>query len=246
MKLPCRANSRALLACLFLIGLHAAQDAAASNKPIKSKRHHPAQRSPIRPDANDNELMKAYRDLSRGQLDLAAEEYQAVLTRRPHEKDALLGLAVIYQRKLQTERAARLYRQVLNEDMGNAAAAAGLISLSIPADPVAAESQLKELLDIRPSSPELQYALGSALAYQQRLSEARQAFYIAYSLAPDNALYAYNLAVSLDRLNQPKAALPYYEKSLRLSKTDKTLFDANAVKRRISKLTGQPSQELMR
>ena len=245
MKLPFKANSAVLLSCLFLIGLHAAQAAAASGKPIKGKRHS-AQRSPIRPDANGNELSKAYRDLSRGQLDQAAEEYQAVLTGHPHEKDALLGLAVIYQRRQQTERAARLYRQVLNEDMGNAAAAAGLISLSIPADPVAAESQLKELLDIQPSSPELQYALGSALAFQQRLSEARQAFYIAYSMAPDNALYAYNLAVSLDRLSQPKAALPYYEKSLRLSKTDKTLFDANAVRRRISRLTGLPPQEWRR
>ncbi len=236
MKLPAKANSRALLIYLFLISLYALQDAAASNKPIKRTRHHPAQRSPIRPDADDNALQKAYLDLSRGHLDLAAEEYPAVLTRHPHEKDALLGLAVIYQRIQQTERAAHFYRQVLNEDMGNATAAAGLISLSIPADPVTAESQLKELLDIRPSSPELQYALGNALAFQQRLSEARQAFYIAYSLAPDNALYAYNLAVSLDRLHQPDAALPYYEKSLRLSKFDRTMFDPNAVERRIREL----------
>ena len=230
MKLPFKANSAVLLSCLFLIGLH-----AANGKPIKGKRP-PAQRRQVR--TGGDELMKAYRDLSRGQLDPAEKEYQAVLTRHPHEKDALLGLAVISQRRQQLARAARLYRQVLNEDMGNAAAAAGLISLSIPADPVAAESQLKELLDIRPSSPELQYALGSALAFQQRLSEARQAFYIAYSMAPDSALYAYNLAVSLDRLNQPKAALPYYEKSLRLSGTDKTLFNANAVKRRISDISG--------
>ena len=245
MKLLSRINGTALLACLFLPGLHAIPDAAASDMPARSKRH-PAQHRQIRSDADGNELSKAYRDLSRGQLNQAEKEYQAVLTKRPHEKDALLGLAVIYQRKLQSARAARLYRQVLNEDMGNATAAAGLISLSIPADPVAAESQLKELLDIRPASPELQYALGSALAFQQRLGEAQQAFYIAYSLAPDSALYAYNLAVSLDRLNQPKAALSYYEKSLRLSNTDKTLFDADAVKRRISKLTGQPLQERVR
>ena len=245
MKLPFKANSAMLLTCLSILCLHATQEAAAGDKPSRSKRH-PAQRRQVESDADDKELSKAYRDLSRGQLDPAEKEYQAVLTKRPYEKDALLGLAVISQRKLQPARAARLYRQVLNEDMGNAAAAAGLISLSIPADPVAAESQLKELLDIRPSSPELQYALGSALAFQQRLGEAEQAFYIAYSLAPDSALYAYNLAVSLDRLNQPKDALSYYEKSLNLSKTDKTLFDADAVKRRISKLTGQPPQEWTR
>lgn len=236
MKWPAKADSRALMASLFLVGLHTLHDAAASDEPIRNARHHPAQRSTIRPDADDNALQKAYRDLSQGELSQAQTEYQAVLTRRPHEKDALLGLAVIYQRRQQTERAARLYRQVLNENMGNATAAAGLISLSMPADPVAAESQLRELLDILPSSPELQYALGSALAFQQRISEARQAFYIAFSLAPDNALYAYNLAVSLDRLHQPDAALPYYEKSLKLSQPEDGMLDLKAVRRRIREL----------
>lgn len=232
MRFSVRARSATLLLCSFLVCLH------ASGNPLKNA--HPV---PQRPDAANQALKAAYRNLSQGQLDLAEAAYQSVLARRPHEKDALLGLAVIYQRKQQEDLAASLYRQVLNEDMGNAAAVAGLISLSIPADPVAAESQLKELLDIRPASPELHYALGSALAYQERLSEARQAFYIAYSLSPSNALYAYNLAVSLDRLHQPKAALPYYEKSLRLSRSDQTLFDQAAVAKRIRQLAGHALQE---
>ncbi len=179
-------------------------------------------------------LKEGYLALSQGQLDLAEQNYLEVLAQRPHEKDALLGLAVIAQRKLQTERAADLYRQVLHEDIGNATAAAGLVSLSAQADPVAAESQLRELLDIRPAAPELHYALGNILAGQLRWGEAQQAFFRAYSLKPANALYAYNLAVALDRLHQPAAALPYYEKAMRQAK-DSTL-DQDAIGRRIQEL----------
>lgn len=138
-------------------------------------------------------LKEAYLALSLGHLDLAEQKYLVALNLHPHEKDALLGLAVIAQRKLQLSRAENLYKQVLREDMGNAAAAAGLVSLSAQTTPIAAESQLRELLDIKPGSPEIQYALGNVLAHQQRWGEAQQAFLRALNLQPGNALYAYNL-----------------------------------------------------
>ncbi len=206
-------------------------------------RHPPDRNSPLKNESQGQMLMTAYRELSRGMLDEAATEYGEVLADSPHEIDALLGLAVIYQRRHQPDLAAKFYRQALNEDMGNAPAAAGLISLSIPADPAAAESELKELLDIQPSSPELQYALGNALAFELRMGEAEHAYFIAYTLAPDNALYAYNLAVSLDRLHKPHAALPYYEKSLRLSMQYPGLFDPNPVNRRIREISGIQEQK---
>lgn len=220
-------------------------DASANKtwtRPLTAKKH-PKRKSGKKPlrqgimaGANRDPLKEAYLTLSRGNLDLAEQQYLAVLAQRPHEKDALLGLAVIAQRKLQTERATDLYRQVLHEDIGNATAAAGLVSLSAQADPVAAESQLRELLDIRPAAPELHYALGNVLARQLRWGEAQQAFFRAYSLKPGNALYAYNLAVALDRLHQPAAALPYYEKAAQLA-NDPTL-DQDAIGRRIQELNG--------
>ncbi len=208
--------------------------------PASSKKH-PKRKAPkkITQVAGDP-LREAYLSLSRGQLDTAEQQYLDVLAQRPHEKDALLGLAVIAQRKQQTDRATELYRQVLREDMGNAAAAAGLVSLSEHADPVAAESQLRELLDIKPSAPELQYALGGVLARQLRWGEAQQAFFRAYSLKPGNALYAYNLAVSLDRLHQSAAALTYYEKASSLSATDSPTLDMNAIAKRIEELKNSP------
>ncbi len=206
--------------------------------PAAAKKHHKRQPPGKSTLVAGDPLKEAYLALSRGQLDLAEQKYLAILDLRPHEKDALLGLAVIAQRKLQTDRATDLYRQVLREDMGNAAAAAGLVSLSAQADPVAAESQLRELLDIKPAAPELHYALGDVLARQLRWGEAQESFYRAYRLEPGNALYAYNLAVSLDRLHQPAAALSYYEKASSLSKTDNPALDLNAIARRIEELKG--------
>ncbi|MDD4928598.1 MAG: tetratricopeptide repeat protein [Gallionella sp.] len=205
------------------------------------KKHPSAKKSaqPALPPAADP-LKEGYLALTQGNLDLAEQKYLAALAKHPHEKDALLGLAVVSQRKRQTDRAARLYRQVLREDMGNAAAAAGLVSLSELADPLAAESQLRELLDIKPAAPELHYALGGVLARQQRLGEAQQSFFRAHGLAPDNALYTYNLAVSLDRLHQPADALSYYKLALKLSDPDDPTLNPKAISQRIEELSTRP------
>ncbi len=208
--------------------------------PVNSKKpaKHEFQRQSAKPDiqasSNQDPLKSAYLALSGGHLDQAEQQYLSALKQRPHEKDALLGLAVIAHRKQQNERAADLYRQVLREDLGNAAAAAGLISLSVHADPLAAESQLRELIDVKPTAPEFHYALGCVLARQQRWGEAQQAFFRAHSLEPGKALYAYNLAVSLDHLHQPAAALPYYEQSSRLS--NDTMLDMAVIRQRIQEL----------
>jgi tetratricopeptide (TPR) repeat protein len=67
-----------------------------------------------------------------------------------------------------------------------------------------------------------------------RWGEAQQSYFKAFNLSPNNALYAYNLAVSLDRLHQSAAALPYYEKAILLAK-DPTL-DLDQIERRIQEL----------
>jgi tetratricopeptide (TPR) repeat protein len=203
----------------------------AANRQPKHRR--PAQlASTPRTDA----LTVAYQSLSEGNLQQAEQSYLAALAAQPHEKDALLGLAVIAQRRMQPERATALYRQVLREDIGNTTAAAGLVSLSALADPGSAESQLRELLDIKPASAELHYALGGVLARQQRWGEAQLAFFRAYSLAPEKALYAYNLAVSLDHLRQASAARPYYEKAIQLVQAGDTTINRDLIERRIKEL----------
>jgi len=207
----------------------------------KSARSKSAGRNIMASNSKDP-LQEAYLALSAGRLDLAEQQYLAALAQHPHEKDALLGLAVIAQRKMQTQRATDLYQQVLREDLGNVTAAAGLVSLSVHADPLAAESQLKQLIDIKPNAPEFHHALGNVLASQLRWGEAQQSFFRAHSLAPGNALYAYNLAVALEHLHKPAAALPYYEKAFKLAGYSDPTLDRAAIQRRIQTLS-QMSQE---
>lgn len=214
----------------------------AANSPPKRKSARKPARLDLLASTSQDTLKEGYLALSEGRLDQAEQKYLAALAQHPHEKDALLGLAVVAQRKMQMERAADLYQQVLREDLGNATAAAGLVSLSAQADPLAAESQLRELLDIKPSAPEFHYALGGVLARQLRWGEAQQAFFRACSLNPGNALYAYNMAVSLDRLHQSAAALPYYEKASRLAKPYDPTLDRDAIQRRIQELSDAASR----
>ncbi len=186
--------------------------------------------------ASADPLKEGYVALSEGRLADAEAKYLDALAQHPHEKDALLGLAVIAQRQKQTERALDYFQQVLSEDPNNVLAATSLFVLSEQADPVAAEGRLKQLLEIKPSSPEPHYALGNVLARQKRWGEAQQSFFRAYSLKPDNALYAYNLAVALDHLRKPVSALSYYEKAVQLAKPGDNTINLPAIQQRVLEL----------
>ena len=59
----------------------------------------------------------------------------------------------------------------------------------------------------------------------------------AYSAEPDNADFAYNLAVSLDHLRQPKLALEYYQRAIALAKARGGRFDLGAAEGRVTQLT---------
>ena len=92
----------------------------------------------------------------------------------------------------------------------HAAAQAALLDLLGNTDGAATESRLKTLID-RDPSPQLYQTLGNLYADQKRWSDAQAAYFEAFRAAPDNADYAFNLAVSLDQLRQYAAALRYYE-----------------------------------
>ena len=63
----------------------------------------------------------------------------------------------------------------------------------------------------------LHFTLGNQLAQQGRWAEAQQEYFKAFAAEPDNADFAYNLAVSLDHLRQPRLALEYYRRALALA-----------------------------
>ncbi|MBS0329395.1 MAG: tetratricopeptide repeat protein, partial [Proteobacteria bacterium] len=127
--------------------------------------------------------------------------------------DALLGLAAIASAQNRDADARRLYREVLEIDPRNAAAQGALLDLLGNTDGQVTESRLKILIERAPS-PQLYQTLGNLYAGQGRWNDAQSAYFEAYRGAPDNADYAFNLAVSLDQLQQYPSALTYYEKAL--------------------------------
>ncbi len=182
-------------------------------------------------------LERAWQALTSGNLAQAKEEYLRVLAANPLDRDALLGLATIDARTQDYESAEARYFKVLELDPRDPYAQAGLIALRGQADPVQAESRLKNLLVQSPDSTQLHYALGNLYAVQARWSDAQAAYFRAFSADPENADYAYNLAVSLDQLHQPKLALEYYQRALALAGKRAVGFNSAQVEARIRELT---------
>jgi Flp pilus assembly protein TadD len=172
-----------------------------------------------------------------GDLASARTEYQQALRDEPANRDALLGLAALDVRAGRFEHAEVGYLRLLQSDPRDSHALAALIALRAGrTDPVAAESRVKSVLAQDPGSHVLNFTLGNQLAQQGRWAEAQQEYFRAYSAEPDNADFAYNLAVSLDQLRQPKLALEYYQRAITLAKARGARFDLAGAETRAAQL----------
>jgi Tfp pilus assembly protein PilF len=182
-------------------------------------------------------LERAWRALESGDLALARNEYLRVLAANPLDRDALLGLAAIDVRTQDLESAEGRYFRVLELDPRDPYAQAGIIALRGQTDPVLSESRLKNLLAQQPEATFLNFALGNQYALQGRWQDAQSAYFKAYSADPGHPDYAYNLAVSLDQLHQPKLALEYYQRAMTLAGNRAVGFNSAQVEARIRELT---------
>jgi tetratricopeptide (TPR) repeat protein len=180
---------------------------------------------------------QGYQAFQRNDLAAARDSYQKALTREPMNRDALLGLAAIDVRSGQLEAAEARYLRVLEADPRDSQAVAALVSLRGRLDPVASESRLKTLIANQPDVSQLHFSLGNQYAHQSRWAEAQNAYFKAYSLDPENADFAFNLAVSLDQLRQKKPALDYYQRALSLTAKRPASFDSAQARERVQELS---------
>jgi Tfp pilus assembly protein PilF len=196
------------------------------------------EKSPIRIQHTSNvsrlnpALARGYDLFQRGDIDAARQQYQIALRQEPHNRDALLGMAAIAVDRQQSAVAVDYYSKLLELDPSDPDAIAGLISEQ-QGDPAQSESRLKKVLSTDPQASQVLFALGNLYAQQSRWADAQQVYFRAYVTAPENANFAFNLAVSLDKLGQRKLALEYYRKALALKDGN---FDGVAVRRRADEL----------
>jgi len=187
--------------------------------------------------AVDPTVERAYEALQRNDLAAAREGYQRALAREPASRDALLGLAAVEVRSGQLESAESRYLRLLESDPRDSHALASLLALRGQLDPLAAESRLKNLLANQPESAPLHFSLGNQYAQQSRWNEAQSAYFKAYSVDPENADYAFNLAVSLDQLHQKTLALDYYQRALSLAGKRSASFSLAQARTRVQELS---------
>ena len=197
-------------------------------------------RAPVRITASgprvDPGVERGWEALQAGDLPRAHDEYSRALKVNPRDRDALLGLAAIDTRNQNFERAEAHYLKVLELDPRDAYAQAALMGLRGGGDAQQSESRLKTLISQQPDATALSFALGNQYASQRRWAEAQQAYFAAFSGDPENADYAYNLAISLDHLRQPRLALEYYQRALALAGNRPVGFNTGQAQARVRDL----------
>lgn len=187
----------------------------------------------------NSSLQAAWSALQAGDLQTSALLYAEVLAEQPNDRDALIGQAAIQLHNGQTAEARQTYARLLTLDPQDPYARAGLLQASPGGNDPAQEAELKNLLQRYPELPPLHFALGNLYAGQQRWSEAQAAYFDALLHAgrdgstPVSPDYAFNLAVSLEQLQQPEAALNYYRQALELSRSSPAGFDLTLLQSRL-------------
>jgi tetratricopeptide (TPR) repeat protein len=187
----------------------------------------------------DPAVERGWQALLAGNLAQARDDYSQALRANPTDRDALLGIAAIDMREQDFAAAEARYTRVLELDPRDAYAHAALISLRGQADPVQSESRLKTLVAQQPDANVLSFSLGNQYAAQRRWAEAQQAYFKALAGDPENADYAFNLAVSLDHMRRSKLAMEYYQRALALAGSRPVGFNTAQVEARVRELQRQ-------
>ncbi|MEW5903715.1 MAG: tetratricopeptide repeat protein [Pseudomonadota bacterium] len=182
-------------------------------------------------------LQDAWQAYQRGDYVAAEQSYQRALELDPRNRDALLGLGAVAQQQGQDQTAQQYFRQVLQLDPRDPVALAAMSAYAT--DSADAETRLQRRLAEQPQAAALHFALGNLYADQSRWAEAQQAYFDARALEPNNPLFTFNLAVSLDHLGQGRLAAEHYRQALQQDGATRASFDHAQAQRRLTELTAR-------
>ncbi|GHD61741.1 tetratricopeptide repeat protein [Jeongeupia chitinilytica] len=168
-----------------------------------------------------------------GRWQEAEAQYRRALQQDERSRDALLGLAATLAQRGKTAAAIESYQRLAQLYPDDSTVQAGLAALQRDGGE-RQRARLKQQADS--GDAEAAFVLGNRLAAEGRWTEAQAAYFQAYALVPASADYAYNLAVSLDRLQQPRLAADHYRRALSLAGEHPVRFDATAARLRLATL----------
>ncbi len=186
-------------------------------------------------DQRQVKLREAYTAYQAGNDARALELYSEVLQEDPGNRNALLGRAAIYVQNGNAAGAVDDYQALLLSNPKDSLAMTSLISVA-NLSPQESESRLKLMIREEPESPYLNFALGNAYGAQNRWLEAQGSYFTALQYNPEDPNYAYNLAVSLEHIEQPQAAMTYYRRALENIDNGLATFSKDVVDQRLEVL----------
>jgi uncharacterized protein HemY len=149
---------------------------------------------------------------------------------------------VIAQRQGRDADAQGWYQKVLEIEPRNSVAQTAILNRQANidganADEVGRESQIKSMIAQQPEGANLHATLGNLYADNGQWPSAQEAYFNASRLAPNNADYAFNLAISLDQMGKSSLALKQYQRALvLLNKSGGTSPDRTQLEARIREL----------
>jgi tetratricopeptide (TPR) repeat protein len=194
--------------------------------------------SSSRIEQKDLWLREAYNAYKSGDSSRAMTLYNQVLEIDPSNRNALLARAAIYVQNNNSNAAIKDYQTLLLRNPKDSLAMTSLITVA-NLSPQETESQLKLMIRDEPDSPHLNFALANAYGVQNRWQEAQGYYFKALENNPGDPNYAYNLAVSLEHIAQPLAAVSYYRRALNNINNNLATFNQEIVNQRVEILTKQ-------
>jgi len=185
----------------------------------------------------DETLHRAWQALANEDPRQALALYRQLLAVRPDWAAARLGEATALARIGLHEEARGTLTALLDADPDNPPARANLLLLRAMSGEPIAEHEVRDVLETLPSA-DLYALLGHVHGQGARWDLAREAFATAHQLQPDRADHAFNLAVALERLGEPREALALYRRAAG-SRLEYGRIDLALVSRRITVLTDE-------
>jgi tetratricopeptide (TPR) repeat protein len=188
------------------------------------------------PAAVSTHIQDGYRALQNKNYVAATVAYEKAVAQAPKNRDAILGAAAAAAAQNRTPEALRYYQQQLNLDPQDSYARAGILSLANSAGTQSVQRELDTLILTNPNSAHLHFLKGTNLAASKQWSAAQQSFFEAYFRDKGNPDYAFNLAISLDHLNQREQAIRFYNLALENNKNGSANFNIATANKRLSQL----------